>query len=227
MRIKSWVKFFESVEDSLEDIKWSLVDYDVKPTMWKNSSDIITFRIGELDSDNLERISRLVSADVWQVRMIKSHSICIKRDDTDYPNLLFFWKGDIVKSCDNWLIENYSDLNSVKKEGANWSEYYLDEDDKVILYHQINKGYDGEIFYVDYRRVWQFINTVFFIKFGIEGIMGRFINTDLLFKWSEKNFDDECREVISMFITKLGVDVKRNQIEPYNGLYGIIGDRDI
>jgi hypothetical protein len=227
MRIKSWRKFFESVEDSLEDIKWSLVDYDVQPTMWKNSSDIITFRIGELDSNNLERISRLVSADGWQVRMIKSHSICIKRDDTDYPNLLFFWKGDIVKSCDNWLIENYSDLNSVKKEGANWSEYYVDEDDKVVLYHQINKGYDGEIFYVDYRRVWQFINTVFFIKFGIEGIMGRFINTDLLFKWSEKNFDDECREVISMFITKLGVDVKRNQIEPYNGLYGIIGDRDI
>ena len=226
MRIKSWVKFFESVEDSLEDIRWALVDYDVKPTMWKNSSDIITFRIGELDSNNLERICRLVSADGWQVRMIKSHSICIKRDDTDYPNLLFFWKGDIVKSCENWLIENYSDLNSVKKEGANWSEYYLDEDDKVILY-QINKGYDGEIFYVDYRRVWQFINTVFFIKFGIEGIMGRFINTDLLFKWSEKNFDDECREVISMFITKLGVDVKRNQIEPYNGLYGIIGDRDI
>ena len=227
MKIKNWKLFTESVEDSVEDIKWSLVDYDVQPTMWKNSSDIITFRIGELDSDNLERISRLVSADGWQVRMIKSHSICIKRDDTDYPNLLFFWKGDIVKSCDNWLIENYSDLNSVKKEGANWSEYYLDEDDKVILYHQINKGYDGEIFYVDYRRVWQFINTVFFIKFGIEGIMGRFINTDLLFKWSEKNFDDECREVISMFITKLGVDVKRNQIEPYNGLYGIIGDRDI
>ena len=63
MRIKSWRKFFESVEESLEDIKWSLVDYDVKQTMWKNSSDIITFRIDELDSDNLERISRLVSED--------------------------------------------------------------------------------------------------------------------------------------------------------------------
>ena len=224
MRIKSWVKFFESVEDSVEDIKWSLVDYDVKPTMWKNSSDIITFRIGELDSDNLERISRLVSADGWQVRMIKSHSICIKRDDTDYPNLLFFWKGDIVKSCENWLSENYVDLKSVKKEGNNWSEYYLDEDDKVILYHQINKGYDGEIFYVDYRRVWMFINTVFFIKFANKSWLGP---RDLLFKWSEKNFDGECREIISMFITKLGVDVKRNQIEAYNGLYGIIGDRDI
>ena len=63
MRIKSWRKFFESVEESLEDIKWSLVDYDVKQTMWKNSSDIITFIIDELDSDNLERISRLVSED--------------------------------------------------------------------------------------------------------------------------------------------------------------------
>ena len=224
MRIKSWRKFFESVEESLEDIKWSLVDYDVQPTMWKNSSDIITFRIGELDSDNLERISRLVSADGWQVRMIKSHSICIKRDDTDYPNLLFFWKGDIVKSCENWLSENYVDLKSVKKEGNNWSEYYVDEDDKVILYHQVNKGYDGEIFYVDYRRVWMFINTVFFIKFANKSWLGP---RDLLFKWSEKNFDGECREIISMFITKLGVDVKRNQIEAYNGLYGIIGDRDI
>lgn len=224
MRIKSWVKFFESVEDSLEDIRWALVDYDVKPTMWKNSSDIITFRIGELDSNNLERICRLVSADGWQVRMIKSHSICIKRDDTDYPNLLFFWKGDIVKSCENWLSENYVDLKSVKKEGNNWSEYYVDEDDKVILYHQVNKGYDGEIFYVDYRRVWMFINTVFFIKFANKSWLGP---RDLLFKWSEKNFDGECREVISMFITKLGVDVKRNQIEAYNGLYGIIGDRDI
>ena len=28
MRIKSWRKFFESVEESLEDIKWMLVDYD-------------------------------------------------------------------------------------------------------------------------------------------------------------------------------------------------------
>ena len=220
MIIKSWVKFFESVEDSLEDIRWALVDYDVKPTMWKNSSDIITFRIGELDSDNLERISRLVSEDGWQVRMIENHSICIKRDDTDYPNLLFFWKGDIVKSCENWLIENYDDLKSVKREGSNWSEYYVDEDDKVILYHQVNKGYDGEIFYVDYRRVWMFINTVFFIKFGNKSWLGPL-------KWSEKNFDGECREIISMFITKLGVDVKRNQIEPYNGLYGIIGDRDI
>ena len=219
-KIKNWKLFTESVEDSVEDIKWSLVDYDVQPTMWKNSSDIITFRIGELDSDNLERISRLVSADGWQVRMIKSHSICIKRDDTDYPNLLFFWKGDIVKSCENWLIENYVDLKSVKKEGNNWSEYYVDEDDKVILYHQVNKGYDGEIFYVDYRRVWMFINTVFFIKFGNKSWLGPH-------KWSEKNFDGECREVISMFITKLGVDVKRNKIEPYNGLYGIIGDRDI
>ena len=27
-RIKSWRKFFESVEESLEDIKWMLVDYD-------------------------------------------------------------------------------------------------------------------------------------------------------------------------------------------------------
>ena len=221
MRIKSWRKFFESVEESLEDIKWSLVDYDVQPTMWKNSSDIITFRIGELDSDNLERISRLVSEDGWQVRMIKSHSICIKRDDTDYPNLLFFWKGDIVKSCENWLSENYVDLKSVKKEGNNWSEYYVDEDDKVILYHQNNiEIYDGEIFYVDYRRVWMFINTVFFIKFANKSWLGPH-------KWSEKNFDGECREVISMFITKLGVDVKRNKIEPYNGLYGIIGDRDI
>ena len=220
MKIKNWKLFTESVEDSVEDIKWSLVDYDVQPTMWKNSSDIITFRIGELDSDNLERISRLVSADGWQVRMIKSHSICIKRDDTDYPNLLFFWKGDIVKSCENWLIENYVDLKSVKKEGNNWSEYYVDEDDKVILYHQVNKGYDGEIFYVDYRRVWMFINTVFFIKFGNKSWLGPL-------KWSEKNFDGECREIISMFITKLGVDVKRNQIEAYNGLYGIAGSNII
>lgn len=223
MRIKSWRKFFESVEDSLEDIKWSLVDYDVQPTMWKNSSDIITFRIGELDSDNLERISRLVSEDGWQVRMIENHSICIKRDDTDYPNLLFFWKGDIVKSCENWLIENYDDLelveergNFIKGEWVNWKDYYVDKDDKVIFLHTGN----GTFFYVDYRRIWMFINTVFFIKFGNKSWLGPI-------KWSDRNFDGECREVISMFITKLGVDVKRNQIEPYNGLYGIIGDRDI
>ena len=44
MKIKNWKLFTESVEDSVEDIKWSLVDYDVQPTMWKNSSDIIRFR---------------------------------------------------------------------------------------------------------------------------------------------------------------------------------------
>jgi hypothetical protein len=33
MRIKSWKTFLESVEDSLEDIKWSLVDYDVQPSI--------------------------------------------------------------------------------------------------------------------------------------------------------------------------------------------------
>jgi len=225
MRIKSWRKFFESVEDSLEDIKWSLVDYDVQPTMWKNSSDIITFRIGELDSRNLERISRLVSEDGWQVRMIKRHSICIKRDDTDYPNLLFFWKGDIVKSCENWLNENYGDLglveergNFIKGEWVNWKDYYVDEYDKIIFLHSAFFAGNENFFYVDYRRIWMFINTVFFIKFG---------NNDLLFKWSEKNFDDECREFILKFITKLGVDVKINQIEAYAGLYGIIGDRDI
>lgn len=214
MRIKNWKVFNESVEDSLEDIKWALVDYDVKPTIWKNSSDIITFRVGELNSDNLKRISRLVSEHEWKVRMILRHSICIGRDDMDYPNLLFFWKGDVVESCKKWLIENYDDLKVVQEEGAYWKDYYVDEDDKILFCHTGS----GTFFYVDYTRIWHFINTVFFIKFGTH---------DLLFKWSEKNFDDECREVISKFIGRLGVIIKTKSIIPYNGLYGIIGDRDI
>jgi hypothetical protein len=220
MRIKNWRKFFESVEVSLEDIKWVLVDYDVKPTIWKNSSDIITFRVGELNSDNLERISRLVSEDEWQVRMILRHSSCISRDDMDHPNLLFFWKGDVVESCEKWLIENYDNLKVIQEEGDYWKDYYVDEDDKILFCHTGS----GTIFYVDYMRIWQFINTVFFIKFGNKSWFGP---RDLLFKWSEKNFDDECREVISMFIGRLGVLIKNKSIEAYNGLYGIIGDRDI
>ena len=105
MRIKSWRKFFESVEVSLEDIKWVLVDYDniVPYDYYPNSTNLLVFRVSGygFSKDDFGRIERLANGESWGVLNNKE--------------FLIFYKGTKEEAVLNWLDENYSDLNTKKQ----------------------------------------------------------------------------------------------------------------
>lgn len=101
-RIKNWKLFTESVEDSLDDIKWVIVDYDIDDyEYFPNSTNLLSFRVNDKSKvrNEIERIKGLASEEDWNV--IYNKSIVAP---------LIFYKGDLEAAVINWLDENYGDL---------------------------------------------------------------------------------------------------------------------
>ena len=108
MRIKNWRKFFESVEVSLEDIKWVLVDYDYdEKNVIGSSNDLIVYRWGKSQSDSdhtdsTERVKRLSNPEGWDVDFVSSGNkvFCI------------FYKVNLEDSIISYLDEKFGNLET-------------------------------------------------------------------------------------------------------------------
>jgi hypothetical protein len=124
MRIKSWRKFFESVEDSIEDIKWMLVDYDYdEKNVIGSSNDLIVYRWGKSQSDSdhtdsTERVKRLAKQEGWDVDFVSSGNkmFCI------------FYKGNLEDSIISYLDEKFGNLetDTYGHYSTNVSEWVMD-----------------------------------------------------------------------------------------------------
>ena len=112
MRIKSWRKFFESVEESLEDIKWMLVDYDYdEKNVIGYSNDLIVYRWGksQSDSDHTERVKRLAKPEGWDVDFVSSGNTNI----LTLPEVFcIFYKGNLEDSIISYLDEKFGNLET-------------------------------------------------------------------------------------------------------------------
>jgi hypothetical protein len=112
MRIKSWRKFFESVEESLEDIKWMLVDYDYdEKNVIGSSNDLIVYRWGksQSDSDHTERVKRLAKPEGWDVDFVSSGNTNI----LTLPEVFcIFYKGNLEDSIISYLNEKFGNLET-------------------------------------------------------------------------------------------------------------------
>ena len=134
-----WIKFFEnfrklneSVEDSLEDIKWVLVDYDniVNYEYYPNSTNLLVFRVTSfLSEDNLERIYRLANGEGWNIKR-KSE-------------FLIFYNESGEEAILNWLDENYRDLE-IKVE-SNGTHRYYHKNEYLFTVEKVFKE-NGELF---------------------------------------------------------------------------------
>jgi len=115
MRIKSWRKFNESVEESLEDIKWMLVDYDYdEKNVIGSSNDLIVYRWGKSQSDSdhtdsTERVKRLAKPEGWDVDFVSSAG-----DYYESGNKVFciFYKGNLEDSIISYLDEKFGNLET-------------------------------------------------------------------------------------------------------------------
>ena len=129
MRIKSWVKFFESVEDSLEDIKWVLVDYDniVPYDYYPNSTNLLVFRVSGygLSKADFERIKRLSNEEGWSV--------------VNKPGFLIFYKGTKEEAILNWLDENYNNLK-IKVISKGEDQYY--KENEYLISFTVDKTFN-------------------------------------------------------------------------------------
>ena len=112
MRIKSWRKFFESVEESLEDIKWMLVDYDYdEKNVIGSSNDLIVYRWSksQSDSDHTERVKRLAKQEGWDVDFVSSGNTNI----LTLPEVFcIFYKGNLEDSIISYLDEKFGNLET-------------------------------------------------------------------------------------------------------------------
>jgi hypothetical protein len=122
-KIKNWKVFNESVEVSLEDIKWILVDYLDKLAIedyeyYPNSSNLISFLVNDKFTINKDfgRIERLAKEEGWNVT---------------YNGALIFYKGSKQESIMNWLYENFSDLKPSKLESGRIG--YHDSSNQLIF----------------------------------------------------------------------------------------------
>ena len=131
MRIKSWRKFFESVEESLEDIKWMLVDYDYdEKNVIGSSNDLIVYRWGKSQSDSdhtdsTERVKRLAKQEGWDVDFVSSGNTNI----LTLPEVFcIFYKGNLEDSIISYLDEKFGNLetDTYGHYSTNVSEWVMD-----------------------------------------------------------------------------------------------------
>ena len=134
MRIKSWRKFNESVEDSVEDIKWMLVDYDYDESIYLKSESLIVYKLNKDVGDpdyfkTTERIKRLAKLEKWDVTFIPKHN-CVA---------MIFYKGNLEECILSWLKENYDNLEPSLEPNTyhsdNFTEY-CDESGESIFVHR-------------------------------------------------------------------------------------------
>jgi hypothetical protein len=170
-KIKNWKAFFESVEDSLEDIKWVLVDYDniVPYDYYPNSTNLLIFRItgSGISENDRNRIERLSNEEGW--------SFSSKRE------FLIFYKGSREEAVLNWLDENYNNLK-VKVIFTGEDHYY--KENEYVISFTVNK-----IFNPNYELLYNNIfmeSDLYYVPLvciGDDNLLD-----DILKKWLESNY---------------------------------------
>ena len=176
-KIKNWKLFFESVEDSLEDIKWILVDYDVEDyEYYPNSSNLISFIVNDKQKvhNEISRIKDLASEEGWNVLL-----------GGKLTSPLIFYKGDIEEAVMNWLDENWSDGVEIVKN-KQFNELYYMKNDKVLFTHKTNGKIDIEVSDYLYSIPLESITLV-------NGLGDKF--DDVLKKWMKKTFNIDVRNI--------------------------------
>jgi hypothetical protein len=170
-KIKNWKAFFESVEDSLEDIKWVLVDYDniVPYDYYPNSTNLLIFRItgSGISENDRNRIERLSNEEGW--------SVSSKRE------FLIFYKGTKEEAILNWLDENYNDLK-IKVISKGEDQYY--KENEYVISFTVNKTFNPN---------YELLYNNIFMESDISYIPHVFIGDanlldDILKKWLESNY---------------------------------------
>ena len=133
-KIKNWKLFNESVEDSVEDIKWMLVDYDYDESIYLKSESLIVYKLNKDVGDpdyfqTTERIKRLAKLEKWDVTFIPKHN-CVA---------MIFYKGNLEECILSWLKENYDNLEPSLEPNTyhsdNFTEY-CDESGESIFVHR-------------------------------------------------------------------------------------------
>ena len=133
-KIKNWKLFNESVEDSVEDIKWMLVDYDYDESIYLKSESLIVYKlykdVGDPDYfQTTERIKRLAKLEKWDVTFIPKHNYVA----------IIFYKGNLEECILSWLKENYDNLEPSLEPNTyhsdNFTEY-CDESGESIFVHR-------------------------------------------------------------------------------------------
>jgi hypothetical protein len=130
-----WIKLFEnfrklneSVEDSLEDIKWFLVDYDniVPYDYYPNSTNLLVYRISGygFSKADFERIERLANEEDWNVINKKEFLIFYKKTHKND-------RKSRMNAILNWLNENYKGL---KPKMQFSQQYYCNSIGESLFY---------------------------------------------------------------------------------------------
>ena len=135
-KIKNWKLFTESVEDSIEDIKWLLVDYDYDESIYLKSESLIVYKLNKDVGDpdyfqTTERITRLSKPEGWDVTFIPKHNYVA----------MIFYKGNLEECILSWLKENYDNLES--NSNSKYDTYvkgnftdYCDKSGESIFIHR-------------------------------------------------------------------------------------------
>lgn len=173
-RIKNWKLFNESVQDSLDDIKWVIVDYDIEDyEYFPNSTKLLSFLVNGDDKvqKEINRIKGLASEEGWNVILRESDSA------------LIFYKGDLESAVINWLDENYVDLNvKTITDRNNRNVYYMLKDHygSVLFKHNVDEPFDVEA------------NSIFY---ELPEICLKNKTSVLLEKWMKKTFGIDVRAI--------------------------------
>ncbi len=169
-----WIKLFEnfneSVEDSLEDIKWVLVDYDniVPYDYYPNSTNLLIFRVSGygLSKVDFERIERLSNEEGWSV--------------VNKPGFLIFYKGSVEEAVLNWLDENYNNLKIKVSKGE---DHYYKENEYLISF-MVDKTFNS-----NYELIYNNIfmeSDLYYIPHVCIGDAN--LLDDILRKWLERTY---------------------------------------
>lgn len=171
-KIKNWRLFNESVEDSLEDVKWFLVDYDniVSYDYYPNSTNLLVYRISGygFSKADFERIERLANEEDWNV--------------INKKEFLIFYKGTKEEAILNWLDENYNNLKI--KVISKGEDHYYKENEYVISF-TVNKTFNPN---------YELLYNNIFMESDISYIPHVFIGDanlldDILKNWLERTYN--------------------------------------
>lgn len=174
-RIKNWKLFNESVQDSLDDIKWVITDYDIEDyEYFPNSTKLLSFLVNGDDKvqKEINRIKGLASEEGWNVILKESDSA------------LIFYKGDLESAVINWLDENCADLNvkTITDRNNRTHVYYMLKDHygSVLFKHNVDEPFDVEA------------NSIFY---ELPSMCLKNKTSALLEKWMKKTFDIDIRAI--------------------------------
>ena len=174
-RIKNWKLFNESVQDSLDDIKWVIADYDIEDyEYFPNSTKLLSFLVNGDDKvqKEINRIKGLASEEGWNVILKESDSA------------LIFYKGDLEAAVINWLDENCADLNvkTITDRNNRTHIYYMLKDHygSVLFKHNVDEPFDVEA------------NSIFY---ELPSMCLKDKTSALLEKWMKKTFGIDVRAI--------------------------------